>query len=195
MVTPDLIAQLKQVNVSRDKGKTQERVKSAFSAASRKEKQAIEKLTGQKRTSIYRVYKTGSISAKILLPIAEILDITPYWFTGETDEREACSDAIILSFIEAHGYKFSPKKTVRGGKSGADERSVHAHKGADELAGDDEDTITVSITLSNTPQMQAAVERLDAESAGQLLQALYLRAKAGGNAEQLWDVVKLCLLS
>jgi hypothetical protein len=195
MITSELIERLKQVNVSQDKDKTAQRVKSAFSSATRKQKAAIEALSGQKRTSIYRVFKTGSLSAKILLPLAKILNITPFWFTGESDDMEKCSDALILSFLDGRGYKFSPKQSARrkAAAPAAEGNPAPADK-APEAAAED-DTVTVSITLNNSPKMRAAVEKLDADNAAQLLHALCLRAKAGGNAEQLWDVVKLCLLS
>jgi hypothetical protein len=214
MVTPELIERLKQVNVSKDKDKTAERVKSVFGSATRKQKAAIEKLSGQKRTSIYRVFKTGSLNAKILLPIAKTLNISPLYLTGESDDIGKCSDAQILSFLDAHGYKnlsVLEAKPARGRKRAEAEAvaEVPADKPADKpargrkpavkpagnTADEGEDTITVSITLSNSPKMRGAVEKLDAENAAQLLSALCLRAKAGGNAEQLWDVVKLCLLS
>ena len=199
MVTPELIERMKQVNVSKDKDKTAERVKNAFSSASRKQKHEIESLSGQKRTSIYRVFKTGSLNAKVLLPLAEVLNITPFWFTGESDEMEKCSDTLILSFLDGRGYKniasLSPKRAKKAAAASGKSARVPRKPVAEPAAAADEETVTVSITLSNTPKMQDAVKKLDADNAVQLLHALYLRAKAGGNAEQLWDVVKLCLLS
>lgn len=188
MVTPELVAQMKQVNVSRDKDKTAERVKNAFFPASRKAKNDIERLSGQKRTSIYRVAKTGSISAKIVLPMAEILNISPFWLIGESDEAEPCSDSLILKFLDDRGHKFE-KAPLRKPRERKQETTSAA------APATEDNVLSVTITLSNTPKMQQAVENLGPEAAGQLLQALYLRALAGGNAEQLWDVVKLCLLS
>ncbi|MDR1669061.1 MAG: hypothetical protein LBR76_03810 [Oscillospiraceae bacterium] len=192
MVTPELVAQLKQVNVSQDKDKTTERVRDAFFPASRKDKHDIEKLSGQKRTSIYRVAKTGSISAKIALPMAEILNISPYWLTGESDEAEPCSDALVLKFLDDRGYKL--EKVAKPPRKQRAQKPEPVSEPAPAPAPD-ENILSVTVSLSNTPKMRQAVENLDAESAGQLLQALHLRAKAGGNAEQLWDFVKLCLLS
>jgi hypothetical protein len=203
MVTPELINRLKQVNVSKDKDKTAERVKTAFTSASRKKKHEIEKLSGQKRTSIYRVFKTGSLSAKILLPMAELLNITPFWFTGETDEQDKCSDTLILSFLDGRGYKnlasLAPKRGRKAADPGKEKPARKPRKTAEAAEAAEtvieENTITIPITLTNAPKMRDAIGTLDADSASQLLQALYLRAKAGGNAEQLLDVVKLCLLS
>ena len=195
MVTPELIQRLKQVNVSVDKDKTGKRVKEAFSAATRKKKAAIEALTGQKRTSIYRVFKTGNISAKLLLPLAEILNITPFWFTGESDDMEKCSDALILSFLDGRGYKFTPKQTPRKKADAAAAAADTASRPFKAGSGAEGDAVTISITLNNSPKMRDAVNSLDVDNAAQLLNALYLRAKGGGNAEQYLDVVKLCLLS
>ncbi len=192
MVTAELIAHMKQVNVSLDKDKTAERVKNAFFPASRKAKHDIERLSGQKRTSIYRVAKTGSITAKIVLPMAEILNISPFWLIGESDEAEPCSDSLIHKFLDDRGYKLDKSaKTPRKPRARKEEGTALPPVTTPE----DENVLSVTITLSNTPQMQKAVANLDEDVAGQLLQALYLRADAGGNAEQLLNVVKLCLLS
>jgi len=192
MVTSELISRLKQVNVSVDKDKTAARVKNAFSSATRKQKSAVEALTGLKRTSIYRVFKTGNISAKILLPLAETLNITPFWFTGESDDMEKCTDTLIISFLDRHGYKFTPKQPRKKTADVAEASEQSARTPAPAMDGD---TVTLSVTLNSSAKMKEAAANLDADSAAQLLSALSLRAKAGGNAEQLWDVVKLCLLS
>jgi hypothetical protein len=209
MVTPELIERLKQVNVSKDKDKTAERVKSAFTSASRKQKNDIEKLTGLKRTSIYRVYKTGNLSAKILLPLSKVLNVTPFWFTGETDDMDKCTDALILSFLDGRGYKnlanLNPKRAKKAAAPAKNKAEVKAKGEVKEKpasaeiktapVSEEENTVTIPITLTNAPKMREAIDTLDADSASKLLGALYLRAKAGGNAEQLLDVVKLCLLS
>lgn len=189
MVTQELLASLKQVNISHDREKTIERVRNAFFPASRKDKQEIEKLSGQKRTSIYRVAKTGSISAKIALSMAEVLNISPYWLSGESDLQEPCSDALVQSFLESKGYPAFRKP--RAQKADVSEPAPEPAP----VNGEDNSSLSVTVTLSNTPKMRAAVENLSEESAAQLLSALCLRAKAGGNAEQLWDFVKYCLLS
>ncbi len=187
MVTPELIAQLKQVNVSKDKDKTAERVKSLFSAASRKDKKTIEELSNQKRTSIYRVFKTGSISAKLLLPLAEVLGVDPYYFTGEADEQGDCTDTAILQFLGEHQYKFTPPKTRKPRRTREQMEECESTP--------PEDVVSVTVTFSNTDRMKEAAETLDYDNAASLLNGLSLRAKAGGEAEQLWELVKLCLLA
>jgi hypothetical protein len=129
--------------------------------------------------------------------MAEILNVSPFWFTAESDDMDKCSDTLILAFLDGRGYKnlatLAPK---RGRKpASAIKEKAPRVKAAAAPVSEEENTITIPITLTNAPQMREAIGGLDADNAAMLLRALYVRAKAGGNAETLLDVVKLCLLS
>ncbi len=96
MLTVEEIKTMKQTNVSKDGVLTKQRVKEVWSAAVKSQKKEIEALTGLKRTSIQRVYATGSISVKIAAAFAQILDVNPYYLTGEAGEATGCDDLYLV---------------------------------------------------------------------------------------------------
>ena len=104
MLTAETIQKLKRGNVSVDANLTMQRTKDALKAAKRTEKNEIDALAGVQRVSVNRVYTTGNISAKIAIAIAQILNINPFFLTGEADERGECTDEILSTFLMAKGY-------------------------------------------------------------------------------------------
>jgi len=52
-----------------------------------------------------RIYKTGAIHMKLVVAIAQGVNINPYYLTGEADEPGEFTDAILLQLLEQHGYK------------------------------------------------------------------------------------------
>jgi hypothetical protein len=105
MLTAENIKSMKQTNVSVNGDLTIKRVKELFKAASKEHKLAIESLATVKRVSIQRVYSTGNISAKIAVAIAQTLNTNPFYLTGETDKRGACTNDTLGEFLNAKGYK------------------------------------------------------------------------------------------
>jgi len=57
------------------------------------------------------------------------------------------------------------------------------------------DAYAVNLRLPNTPDMRTAVAELSEEGAVVLLRALLERAKAGGDARKMAEIVKRCLLT
>jgi hypothetical protein len=104
MLSAEQVKGLKQVNVSKDAEKTKERIKADFKAASAEMKKAIIELSGLQRNTFYKVYERGTASARVILAIAEVLQVSPHYYTGELDERAPIKDADILSFLESRGY-------------------------------------------------------------------------------------------
>lgn len=104
MLSAEAIQQMKQTNISVDAGKTMQRVRELWKSATNKDKEKVEKLAGVKRTTVARVYKTGSISAKLAVPIAQTLNVDPLYLTGETDDRGTCSGKSLETFIKKYKY-------------------------------------------------------------------------------------------
>jgi len=105
MNTDALISQLKQTSISKDIEKTKERVAEAWKAASKDDQNSILTKTNLTRPSLQRVYKTGSISAKVVVVMAQTLNLDPFYFTGEADERGVCSDDLLRAFLISYGYE------------------------------------------------------------------------------------------
>ena len=79
MFDETVIRQLKQSNVSADAEKTKERTETLWKALSRKDKQAVIALADISPATIYRIYNTGSISAKLAVPLAQTLNVSPLY--------------------------------------------------------------------------------------------------------------------
>ena len=227
------IKQLKQVNVSRDAAKTKSRIREVYEPAKRAEKQAVIDYSGQNRNSVYRSERTGNASAKIIVPLAQVCNVSPYWLAGMTDDKGVCTEEVMAGFLKELGYakwlaarsgaptaavkasakpktaKVAPKKAAKAAskpgpkpkaataaKPGPKPKAVTADKPAPKAKAVSKasNAALLTISISNAPQIRKAAENLDLESAQQLLSALYLRAKVGGEAKDLCETVKCCLL-
>ena len=193
MLTSEIIQKLKQVNVSMDGELTTQRAKDVLKAASRAQKNEIDALAGVKRVSINRVYATGNISAKIAIAIAQILNVNPFFLTGEADERGECTDEILNSFLTAQGYADlveEPAKPAR--KTRTKKAAVPAVEEPSEAVEEtpavdappvpvadspiaDAQTVTPEQTPTDTTQLQ--VVEMTEEEANLLLHSLFVQAK------------------
>jgi hypothetical protein len=216
-LTKNQIASLKKnLNVSKDAEKTIERVQSDFKAAKSGDKKTVAELSGQALNSIYRIFKTGSINARILLAMSQTLNVNPFYYTGEVDEKTELETEHISQFLKNHGYdallneigKPSAKRPYNR-KPKADnvpvtettdneqvgdglEKSISTDAGETEMAV--EAVKEIKLLFSDEPQMKKAVEELTEAEAAELLHTLFIRAKGGGEAAKIADVVKRCLL-
>jgi len=105
MYPASFIQELKQSNISADGEKTKERFKAVWKSASNEDKNAIIAAVGVIPNTIYRVYNTGSISAKILVPCVQTLNIDPLYLIGEADEKGECSEDALRGLLERLGYE------------------------------------------------------------------------------------------
>jgi len=102
MLEAKYIQQLKQSNISADGEKTKERVEKLWKAAAAEQKQAILEMAGVIAATIYRVYKTGSISAKLAVPLAQVLNVDPFYLMGQEDEPGEFSDEALRKLLLKH---------------------------------------------------------------------------------------------
>ncbi len=133
MFTKEFVSKLKRTNVSVDGEKTRDRVEALWKPASKTVKDKIEELAGIARTTIYRCYRTGSISVKLIVPMAQLLNVNPFYLTGEVDENTPCTDEVIEDFLNQKGYA----KKLKEWKNNSQNKSAKRTKKS-ELAGDDE---------------------------------------------------------
>lgn len=237
-ITKNQIETLKKnFNVSKDAEKTKDRVQSDFKVATKKERDAVIDLSGQSINSIYRIYTTGSINARILLALAQTLNAQPQYYTGEVDERLPISIEQIKEFLKSQGYDALSKEIGKAARSKHEKNppsnvasitettiavdpvneeeplstTISTTKNealvcqssdaipsdgcnTDKTTADTEAKKEVRLVFSDEPQMEKAVEELTEQEAIELLHTLFIRAKAGGEAATIADVVKRCLL-
>ena len=104
MLNAEQIQKLKQSNISVHSGKTIDRVKDTWKTASGQQKDEIKQLAGVVAQTFYRVYKTGSVSAKLVVALAQSLNANPFFFTGEADEPGEYTDALLRELLLKHKY-------------------------------------------------------------------------------------------
>lgn len=215
VLTQEHLKSLKRVNVSKNTDKTKERIQQDYKAASKDEKNAILELSGQGANSIYRIYTTGTITARILLAFAQTLNIQPWYYSGEIDERESLDEGQLLQFLKVHGYDDLLKEMNKKRKYNqkpkdepvtddvtdkteitTEDEPASTSTDKSELPDDAETEEALEITLlfNDEPKMKKAVEELTEQEAVELLHALFIRAKGGSESEFIADVVKRCLL-
>ena len=204
LLTQEQMKSLKRVNASKDTEKTKERIKEDFSAASAAQKRAIAEAAGQVINSFYTVYKTGTATAKVLLALASELNVSPFYYTGETDEKEPCSDELVIRFLEELGDyadlvdELKSKATDKPKRKYT--RKPKAEAAADDPANIQEDCIEPEAPASccgctDEDTTQESINDICEEEAVILLKALFIRAKADGNAAVNLEEIKRRLLS
>jgi hypothetical protein len=104
MFDQTVYGKIKQTNVSKDQDKTKERVEAIWKSCKKPVKNAVLELADVNDSSYYRIYQTGTISVKLALALAQIVNIDPYYLTGESDEQSEFSEELGKDFLKAKGY-------------------------------------------------------------------------------------------
>ncbi|MDL2288657.1 hypothetical protein LJC32_04675, partial [Oscillospiraceae bacterium OttesenSCG-928-F05] len=190
-------------NISMDGDKTKSRVEAAWKPATREQKQEIEELCGLKRVSIQRVYKTGSISVKIALAMAQVLDIDPFYLVGESEEPGTCTEEALTELFLRHGSETLLKKQLRINKKRAKEASVQPVEPTPPVANAEpvipaEPSTPAEPVPSPAPAddgIDTALEGMSEEDTFTLWKALLLRAKYDDKSKELVRQMKRMLLS
>ena len=104
MLTTPQIKSLKQVNISVDAEATKQRVEQVWKSAKNAVKNDVVALASCSKNTVYRVFDTGSLSIKLAIAIGQVLNVNPYYLTGEADEPGEFSEALLLQLLHQHGY-------------------------------------------------------------------------------------------
>ena len=197
MINAALIQQLKQSNISKNGPKTSARVQEVWKASSAANKQAVCDLSGSAKATIYRIFKTGGISAKVAVSMAQVLHVDPLYLTGEAEERGTYNESAAMTFLSRLGYDkllIEQDKAVRR----AQREAARQKKEAEAAAAAAE---TAQAADAPAPEEKPAVKEAPAgeivtnEDLIVLLQSLEIRAKAGiPQARELLRQIKLLLL-
>jgi len=156
MVSEKMMPKLKQSNISVDREKTKERVNILWKTSTKAQKNTIRDIADISRATIYRVYNTGNVSAKIVAPISEVLNVDPNYLIGKTDHKGECSEEILTMFLANLGYTKESSNTAKGRRS-YNKRSES----------------------QTTVELQVNTETLTLSDLYLLMQSLLLKEKAG----------------
>ena len=105
MITTAQLKSLKQNDISADAEKTKARAEQLWKAQKNATKNDLVAFAGCSPATVHRIYKTGSIHIKLALAFGQVLNVNPYYLTGEADEPGEFSEALLLQILEQHGYK------------------------------------------------------------------------------------------
>lgn len=167
MISEKIIKKLKQTNITNDPEKTKVRVHELWKASSKAQKHAVEEAAGISRATIYRVYNTGSISAKLVVPMAQNFNVDPNYLTGGSNAKGECTEELLLEFLTKLGYEKLLTDIEKGRK-----RTKGKAQAIDQIENEIDDMET-----SEAPVDGAG--GLSFEDLSLLLQSLLLREKAG----------------
>lgn len=215
MLSVEQIKTLGNDNVCKDENKSKHRISKDFLDAPVIVKHNIAYLSTYPSALIYQACKTGRANARIIIAMAQILNVTPYYYTGEEDKKSALTKDILLSFLEQHGYSElcdelrAADETVSGYSSIYEFLDNHEFnlvnhrflaKRKNPVASFWEnlygtETATIKLTLRNTYDIHEHIEELTEDDAIALLKSLYVREKSDIQAGLVLETVKWLLLS
>ncbi len=114
IINAETLKSLKQINVSADKDKTMSRVKLLWATTPPSTKKKVLATVRTGDATIYRIFRTGAITPRIVLALASLLNANPFYLTGDTDDNEGYTDEMTEQFLEVKGIDIRNR-----GKKGA----------------------------------------------------------------------------
>ena len=207
MLDKNVIDNLKQVDISKDKEKIKVRVREIWKKLDKNKRQEVFDLSGLTRYTVERTYKKGNISAKLIAAMSQLLKINPHYLTGESDDKNNYSDELLLEFVSnKRTMKPAPKSTqkseqktsqkppvIKAVPAPAKEKPVLVQVEANKA---NEVKISTPSSMNITPPPKDEVEKLEKMSEEEILtlvKGLLLRSKFSNEANNLANMVKYLL--
>ncbi|MCL1844492.1 MAG: hypothetical protein FWF77_01150 [Defluviitaleaceae bacterium] len=218
----EVIQSLKKVNVSKNAEKTKARVREVWAPLEREVREEILKLGDIKKVSIERAYKTGGVSARVLVAMAQVLNIDPRWFTGEVDVKSTFDGDVVRKYLNGLGYDIDktavgrrkaskpPKAAVTeaateaavterkkpGPKPGSRAGAKSGRKAASFPTSDDGDMFNITRELSDflSKDLKAKLDKIPEEDVMRLIQSLSVQASFSEDKKARLTLVKCLLL-
>lgn len=216
MFTSETIKQLKQVNISADAEKTKARIAGLWKNAPKPKRAEVLELSGVALATVQRAYKTGNVSAKLAIPLAQTLDVNPFFITGESDSAGECTEALIAELLEKLGYQkllkayeAAERSRIRREKRESGKQQTAETSGDEAGAGDEgeapaeesvpcceaaEEAKDDGACCAARDSAAALADSLTEEDMLLLLKAALLREKAGGKHAEIAGKIKRLLL-
>lgn len=212
---------LKQVSISADAEKTQERLKEIWENADKENRKELVKNAGPSiYNAIGKISKSGRITAKMTIMLSRYLDVNPFYLIGSADEKAPYSEILLKEFLIKFGYKtlwkeyekFLIKFDMKNISEDVDENEeetaadisgpvlTEEAEEAEFYVKDDETEfpgMPEDITAPDTCAAAApgeAVKSLADEDVLVLMRALLIRAKVNADAAKIAGRIKALLL-
>jgi len=223
MLTKQQLQKLKSANVLKDGEKGKTRIIEDYRSASKEAKETAAALAGIIGATMSNIKSRGTASAKTVLGLAQTLNVSPFYYSGETDEKSEFNEDILKRFLEENKL-FAPVKTKRSSnrKKAESDREVKTGKPAKEKTKKEkaekpaEKTKDKPVVKPEQPQgkieiaAEAVVEETKPAAAPKapkpakdlsrddmftLVSALYICAELNEDARKKLDGIKAILLS
>ena len=109
MFKPEFIKKLKQSNISTTPEKTAARIRAIWRPLAKNKRAEILTLADVKKPSIERAYKTGNVSAKILISMAQVLEMDPHYILGTLEQARPFENELLVDFLKEFNYDVSKR--------------------------------------------------------------------------------------
>jgi len=190
MLSAEQIQGLKRTNVSVSSEKTKLRFEEIFKPAKIKQKQAVRELAGVTSQVAHNIYNTGNISAKMVIAVSQVLNVNPFYLTGEADEPGEFSDEALRELLMKHKYR----DLVASIELPEKKKQIHAKPEEPAPQPAAEESPEEQLVDATVAPAAPAFPLEEADQAA-MLRALHIRAKAGiaGAQERLHQINQLLL--
>lgn len=101
------------MNISKTPEKTMERIREAWRPLDSAKRNEILTLADMKKVSVERAYKTGGASAKVVVAIAQVLDIDPLYLIGDSDNQGSFDNDRVIKMLTELGYNVDKSDIAR----------------------------------------------------------------------------------
>jgi transcriptional regulator with XRE-family HTH domain len=194
LLSVELLQKTKRTNVSADPAKTRRRVEEILRPARLAQKKAVRELAGVTTQVFHTIYSKGNISIRMVIAISQVLDVSPFYLTGEADEPGAFSEEALRDLLLKHKYRDLvaslelPEKKKRLAKAEEPTQQPAADEAPPAEAEDS--------PLPAEPQLPPGSGAIDEADLHLLLSAASIQAKAGiPSAKERMDQIKRLLLA
>jgi hypothetical protein len=193
MLKAEFIQNLKQVNISKDRNATKARIKDAWQPLSKSVREEILALSGLKKSTVERAYTKGTATARVVMAMAQVLNINPYYLTGEADEQGTFTNHAAKELLNSLGYDTSKGAFARGKRI---TEPVTAPQAVEPHASDQTDFSTVLNDCCKliTEEMQSKAGSLSQDDLAALIHSLIIQAAYSNSKKKILDLIKCLLL-
>lgn len=114
MLKKAIVSRLDTSNISKDTTLTKARLNQIWNTTTEDERKKIAELGGYKDTRSFKIScENGKISLRLLVSICIILDLSPEFVLGETNQREKLLEEDLNKLLISNGFeKFTTDKTL-----------------------------------------------------------------------------------
>lgn len=168
MFDKEFIARLRKTNISKNEALTKDRVVTVWDSSSREQQHEVLALADVSMNTLYRVRRTGVISARIAIAMGQALNVSPYYLIGADVVFSEFNFDAAKKFLAERGYSSAVVDFDRKNKKAKKVAEAEAEAVVEEIVEEVADAIAVS-----------AIQHLSEEDMFTLLRGLIIKASSG----------------